>query len=207
MARRRRPLAALALILIGTAGYALRGYGDSAVILPLFIMMGTIGARFPRRRSLQILAVVEVVMVPAYFHAAVQSHNAPTALTAIFNGAILVVPWVFGENVRHRRQTFADAQARAIRAEQDRATEAQRAVTAERTRIARELHDVVAHAMTVMVVQASGARRVLETAPDERLQAIEALIHVESIGREGLAEMRRLLGVLRQESAEGAPSR
>ncbi len=204
VARRRRPLAALTLIVIGTAGYAMRGYGDSAVVLPLFIMLGTIGARFPRRRSLEILAVVEAVMVPAYFHAAVHSHDAPTALTALLNGAILVVPWVFGESVRHRRQTFADAEERAIRAERERATEAQRAVTEERTRIARELHDVVAHSMTVMVVQASGARRVLETAPDQRLQAIEALRHVEQTGREGLAEMRRLLGVLRQETEEAA---
>lgn len=206
VARRRRPLAALTLIVIGTAGYAMRGYGDSAVVLPLFIMLGTIGARFPRRRSLQVLAIVEAVMVPAYFAAATRAHDAPTALTALFNGAILVVPWAFGENVRHRRQTFADAQERAIRAERDRATEAQRAVTEERARIARELHDVVAHSMTVMVVQASGARRVLETAPDQRLQAIEALHHVEQTGREGLAEMRRLLGVLRQESEEGVGS-
>ena len=202
VARRRKPLLALGLILVGTAGYAVRGYGDSAVVLPLFIMMGTIAARFPRRRSLEALAVAEVVMVPAYFVAAVRSHSAPTALTALFNGAILIVPWVFGENVRHRRQTFADAHERAIRAEQDRAAEAQRAVTEERTRIARELHDVVAHAMTVMVVQASAARRVLETDPEQRLKAIEALTHVEGTGREGLAEMRRLLGVLRQQPSQ-----
>ena len=164
--RRRQPLTALGLILVGTAGYAVRGYADSAVVLSLFIMMGTIGARFPRRRSLQALAVAEVVMVPAYFVAATRAHSTPTALTALFNGALLVVPWVFGENVRHRRQTFADAQERAVRAEQERAAEAQRAVAEERTRIARELHDVVAHAMTVMVVQASAARRVLETSPD-----------------------------------------
>jgi signal transduction histidine kinase len=196
--RRRQPLTAMGLILVGTAGYAVRGYADSAVVLSLFIMMGTIGARFPRRRSLQALAVAEVVMVPAYFVAATRAHSTPTALTALFNGALLVVPWVFGENVRHRRQTFADAQERAVRAEQERAAEAQRAVAEERTRIARELHDVVAHAMTVMVVQASAARRVLETSPDQRDQAIEALTHVEGTGREGLAEMRRLLGVLRQ---------
>ena len=61
-------------------------------------------------------------------------------------------------------------------------------MTEERTRIARELHDVVAHAMTVMVVQASGARRVLETSPERRSEAIEALTHVESTGREGLAD-------------------
>ncbi|MGZ4726939.1 MAG: sensor histidine kinase [Acidimicrobiales bacterium] len=202
-ARRRHPLVAFGLILAGTAGYAVMAYGDSAVVLPLFIMMGTIGARFPRRRSLEALAVAELVMVPAYFVAATHFHNTPTAFTALVNGALLVVPWVFGENVRHRRQTFADAQERAVRAEQDRAAEAHRAVTEERSRIARELHDVVAHAMTVMVVQASAARRVLETSPDQRLQAIEALTHVESTGREGLAEMRRLLGVLRQEAGQG----
>jgi signal transduction histidine kinase len=208
--RRRRPMLALGLILVGSAGYTVRGYGDSAVILPLLIMMGTIGARFPRRRSLEALAAAELVMVPAYFVAATRAESSPTALNALVNGAVLIVPWVFGENVRHRRQTFADAHERAVRAERDRAAEARRAVTEERTRIARELHDVVAHAMTVMVVQASGARRVLETSPAGRAQAIEALEHVEGTGREGLAEMRRLLGVLRQEpdpSLASDPSR
>jgi signal transduction histidine kinase len=77
--------------------------------------------------------------------------------------------------------------------------EARQAVNAERTRIPRELHDVVAHSVSVMVVQAGAARRVLDKDPD---RASEAMASIESTGRQSLNELRRLLGMLRQ--ADGA---
>ena len=97
---------------------------------------------------------------------------------------------------------MASLEERAERAEQTRAAEAERAVAEERTRIARELHDVVAHSMSVMVVQAGAARRVVDTDP---AQAAEALQAIEDTGRDALAEMRRLLGVLREDAALGRP--
>ena len=96
---------------------------------------------------------------------------------------ILTLAWFFGAALGNRT-----AQARELRARVDRAA------YDERTRIARELHDVVAHSVSVMVVQASGVRRLLR--PEQERER-EALLSVEQVGRDALAEMRRMLGVMR----------
>ncbi|WP_267244197.1 sensor histidine kinase [Streptomyces sp. PR69] len=123
---------------------------------------------------------------------------------------ILSVPfalaWVLGDSLRTRRAYFAQLEERATRLEKEREAQAKVAVAAERARIARELHDVVAHNVSVMVVQADGAAYVLDTAPDQAKQALET---ISTTGRQALAEMRRLLGVLRTgddpESGEYVP--
>ncbi|WP_240134271.1 sensor histidine kinase [Streptomyces sp. MUM 178J] len=111
---------------------------------------------------------------------------------------VLSVPfalaWVLGDSVRTRRAYFAQLEERATRLEKEREAQAKVAVAAERARIARELHDVVAHNVSVMVVQADGAAYVLDAAPDQAKQALET---ISTTGRQALAEMRRLLGVLR----------
>ncbi|MEV7090867.1 sensor histidine kinase [Streptomyces sp. NPDC093085] len=116
----------------------------------------------------------------------------------VFFSAVLAVPfvlaWVLGDSMRTRTAYFAQLEERAKRLEKEREAQAQVAVAAERARIARELHDVVAHNVSVMVVQADGAAYVLDAAPD---QAKEALETISNTGRQALAEMRRLLGVLR----------
>ncbi|MEV5436766.1 sensor histidine kinase [Streptomyces sp. NPDC052682] len=114
--------------------------------------------------------------------------------------------WVLGDSIRTRRAYFAQLEERAARLEKEREAQAKVAVAAERARIARELHDVVAHNVSVMVVQADGAAYVLDTAPDQAKKALET---ISSTGRQALAEMRRLLGVLRtgehQEAGEYVP--
>lgn len=125
---------------------------------------------------------------------------------------ILAVPfalaWVLGDSIRTRRAYFAQLEERAARLEKEREAQAKVAVAAERARIARELHDVVAHNVSVMVVQADGAAYVLDAAPDQAKKALET---ISSTGRQALAEMRRLLGVLRtgehQEAGSTCPSR
>jgi signal transduction histidine kinase len=112
------------------------------------------------------------------------------------NYAVFATAWVLGDNMRQRRERVRSLEERAELAEQSREEEARRAVAAERTRIARELHDVVAHSVSVMVVQAGAARRVLEHSPE---QAAEAMTQIEAAGRQSLNEMRRLLGVLRRD--------
>ncbi|MCP3822317.1 sensor histidine kinase [Streptomyces sp. A3M-1-3] len=119
-------------------------------------------------------------------------------LGRIFFISIMIVPfalaWVLGDSMRTRRAYFAQLEARNASLEQEREAQAKVAVAAERARIARELHDVVAHNVSVMVVQADGAAYVMDAAPDQARQALET---ISSTGRQALAEMRRLLGVLR----------
>ncbi|MEV5159475.1 sensor histidine kinase [Streptomyces sp. NPDC053728] len=117
-----------------------------------------------------------------------------------------VLAWVLGDSIRTRRAYFSQLEERAARLEREREAQSKVAVAAERARIARELHDVVAHNVSVMVVQADGAAYVMDASPDQARQALET---ISGTGRQALAEMRRLLGVLRtgdsQESGEYVP--
>lgn len=116
--------------------------------------------------------------------------------------ALLTTPVLFvsaftlGDNMRRRRERATELIERAERAERERELLAHQQVQLERTRIARELHDVVAHSVSVMVIQAGAARRQLASNPD---RAHEALESIESTGREAMSEMRRILGVLRSD--------
>ncbi|GGZ99240.1 sensor histidine kinase [Streptomyces bluensis] len=125
---------------------------------------------------------------------------------AVFQTVPFALAWVLGDSLRTRRAYFAQLEERAARLEKEREAQSKVAVAAERARIARELHDVVAHNVSVMVVQADGAAYVLDAAPDQAKKALET---ISSTGRQALAEMRRLLGVLRtgehQESGEYVP--
>jgi signal transduction histidine kinase len=111
-----------------------------------------------------------------------------------FSTALAVTPWLVGRVTRARNIRLAAAER-----EQEQRTRL--ALSDERTRIAREFHDVVAHSVGVMVVQAEGARRVLERDPE---RAREALVSIEQTGRTALTEMRRSLGVLRRDDADPA---
>ncbi|WP_329266161.1 sensor histidine kinase [Streptomyces pseudovenezuelae] len=135
-------------------------------------------------------------------------HSGPLSNVAImiFQAVPFALAWVLGDSIRTRRAYFAQLEERNARLEKEREAQAKVAVAAERARIARELHDVVAHNVSVMVVQADGAAYVLDAAPDQAKKALET---ISSTGRQALAEMRRLLGVLRtgehQEGGEYVP--
>ena len=117
-----------------------------------------------------------------------------TLLQTFFLAVIFALSWVIGDRLRTRRAYYAELEERAARLHREREAQSKAAVAAERARIARELHDVVAHNVSVMVVQADGAAYVLDAAPE---QAKQALATISSTGRQALAEMRRLLGLLR----------
>ncbi|MFJ5261039.1 sensor histidine kinase [Streptomyces sp. NPDC088387] len=131
---------------------------------------------------------------------------AGNVVVAVLQTVPFALAWVLGDSIRTRRAYFAQLEERATRLEKEREAQAKVAVAAERARIARELHDVVAHNVSVMVVQADGAAYVLDAAPDQAKKALET---ISSTGRQALAEMRRLLGVLRtgehQEGGEYVP--
>jgi signal transduction histidine kinase len=119
----------------------------------------------------------------------------------ISSTVVLVTAFVLGDNLRRRREKADGLAERAERAEREQALIAQQQVNAERTRIARELHDVVAHSVSVMVIQAAAARRNLTDAPDV---ARTALANIEDTGRQTMNELRGILGVLRSETDAGS---
>jgi signal transduction histidine kinase len=115
---------------------------------------------------------------------------------AVFWGPALTA-WLLGDMMRWRRSYYRELEERAARLERERDAQAQIAAAAERARIARELHDVVAHNVSVMVVQADGASYAIDSSPDKARGALAA---ISATGRQALAEMRSLLGVLRSAS-------
>ena len=116
----------------------------------------------------------------------------------------MVIAWIAGDSMQYRRSYYVELEEKARRLERERDQQAQIAAATERARIARELHDVVAHNVSVMVVQAEGAAYAMDTAPENTRKALGAIAET---GRSALVEMRRLLGVLRTQDgvAERAP--
>jgi signal transduction histidine kinase len=117
-----------------------------------------------------------------------------------------IVPWLAGRTIRNQTTLARELAEKAERARHAREVDERRAIALERSRIARELHDVLAHNLSVMVVQASAARRVLDKSP---VQAVEAAQLIERTGREALAEIRHLFGPVRRgdgEDLSGPPS-
>ncbi|MEV8093761.1 sensor histidine kinase [Kitasatospora sp. NPDC085879] len=128
----------------------------------------------------------------------------PSTWQLVFVAVLMSTPfvlcWAWGRLTRVRGAYLIELEDRAARLERERDAQSKVAVAAERARIARELHDVVAHNVSVMIVQADGAAYVLDNSPQ---QAKEALSTIAATGRQALVEMRRLLGVLRtSETAE-----
>jgi signal transduction histidine kinase len=115
-----------------------------------------------------------------------------------------VIAWLAGRGLRTRARLTEELHEAAVRAQEAHELQIARAAADERRRIAREMHDVVAHSVSVMVVQAGGARRILEQDPQ---RAVEAAAHIEDVGRAALTEMRRLLGMMHhgEEEAGRAP--
>lgn len=114
-----------------------------------------------------------------------------------FAALFLSGPWFIGVMMRLRRESERRAIARAVEMELRQDERAQVAVQAERNRIARELHDVVAHAISVTVVQARGGERILASNPERAREAFGAIL---ATGEQALGEMRRLLGMLRDDT-------
>src|SRR4029077_16358753 len=132
------------------------------------------------------------------------AHNDPTnggAGNYIWEGLFFVGAWVIGFTIGRKLGEAAEAQERAERAEREREDQARLAVAEERARIARELHDVVGHAVSVMTVQGAAVRMLVSRELEGEREALEV---IERTGRDALAEMRRMVGVLR--NLDEAPS-
>jgi signal transduction histidine kinase len=195
--RRRRPLAALlcsttAITVLGMLEYR----PDPAPLVVLFILYA-VGAYEPLRRSLFGLLVVNAAVVVIWLSDIPDFDLAGMA----FNLALFTATWLGGLAMRSRATASAARLAEAEeRAEVER-QQAARSVAEERLRIAQELHDVVAHSMSVIAVQAGMGVHVIDDQPDAAKQALES---ISRTSRSTLQEMRRLLGVLRGEDGERA---
>jgi signal transduction histidine kinase len=200
--RRRDPMAVLFITGSAIMGYSVLGFKSSNGYLGVFVAFLTVAANEPRARATIAAAVTAggILFSFACYAAFGSMEGWTTNLTATFLS--FGVAWLIGDNIRVRRAYTRQLEQRAAELEIEREEKAALAVSQERARIARELHDVVAHHVSVMVVQASGARRVLEKNPTAAADALEA---VEESGRTALSEMRRMLEVLRTDEAGVGP--
>ena len=190
--RRRHPLAVSLVTGLATAGYGLAPYPDLAMPVPVGGLVGMYSvAAWGSRRAALVAGGVAAAVV-----AVVMSLPRTDAdlVDAAFASLGLAGAWVLGDRARVQRALAAELSDRAVRLEREREGEARRAVASERARIARELHDVVAHHVSMMVVQAEAGPLAVERDPARAAGAFEA---IAATGRQALVEMRRLLGVLR----------
>jgi signal transduction histidine kinase len=164
--------------------------------LALLVLAFTAGQEAEPRRAGTALAA----MVAGVLGVAVASGSALLS-DYVFPVGFVVATWIAARALQTRATLAAELHEAAVRAEEERAADAARAAAEERRRIAREMHDVVAHSVSVMVVQAGGARRILDRDPE---RAAEAAALIERTGRLALAEMRLLLGVLHTDQ-DGEP--
>jgi signal transduction histidine kinase len=131
-------------------------------------------------------------------------HMAVSGLSDVVDDYVLLAAaWILGEGVRQRRVHAAELEDRAARLERERDEKVRQAAIQERLRIARELHDVVAHSLSVIGVQAGAARLVLDADPHPT-RAREAVAAIEATANQAMAEMRRALGILRDTERSGA---
>ncbi|MFE9722457.1 sensor histidine kinase [Streptomyces sp. NPDC005794] len=207
--RRRAPEKMLLLaILMGLAQlvFGVRpGVADFALLVITYTV-ATVGERWASRLALGCSLAAAAVSRLRWPDDLPTGGWGQTAGYVVMMTVPFVLAWVLGDSIRTRRAYFSQLEERAARLEREREAQSKVAVAAERARIARELHDVVAHNVSVMVVQADGAAYVMDSSPEQAKQALET---ISGTGRQALAEMRRLLGVLRtgdaQESGEYVP--
>ncbi|MGZ6645053.1 MAG: sensor histidine kinase [Solirubrobacteraceae bacterium] len=190
--RRRAPLAVLAIALATVLVYGeVEDEGShQTLILALALASFTAGYELPLRRAW--VAPAMIVAADALAVLALGQDGGD----AVFVLVIYAGPWAFGQALRSRGHRVDELAARADRLELERQQAETAAVEAERARIARELHDVVSHSISVITVQAQAIRRRL--GPEHEREAAD-LAGVETTARQAMAEMRRLLGMLRSD--------
>ena len=166
-------------LIVSQAGVFVCGMGAA-------VLLGSLKSGIESRVGLVLVLVGSATVV----------YNDPTHGPAdfFFTPILFTVGWLVGLALRERNLQTEAAEDRALRAERERESAARLAVAEERARMARELHDVVAHAVSVMVLQVGAVRHRIPAASEEG----EALKNVEQAGRTALTEMRRMLGALRQ---------
>ena len=188
--RRRRPVFTLGVLLVGSLIATLLTGADShsslAFFLPVAYVLYLVSATYERwQDAVRVLAAVFATLLADVALLAIGSNDTLNPGGPIMIALCVIVVWATGYIVRQRRRY-------AVRLQEEAAS---KAVTQERLRIARELHDVVAHSMSVIAVQAGYGQYVIDTQPGDARAALGA---IQATSREALEEMRRMLGALRQ---------
>jgi signal transduction histidine kinase len=200
VARRRAPLATFAIVFAAIAVLAVSG--ELAAGIAALVALYTTAATLERRISLGVL-VATLALLPVVALANSNVSDSQRLTDAVVASAVCVGVWALGAYVQTRRRYLQELRDRAADLEREREQLAQIAEHEERAAIARELHDIVAHSVSVMLVGVRGARDVLRSAPDV---ADETLARVETSGEQSLGELRRLLTLLRG-PGQGAEAR
>jgi signal transduction histidine kinase len=197
--RRRRPLWVMVLVLVASvlsAGIVHPGLLSHHTGVPLALSTYAVGS-WSTRRGWRVLVPAAVLL--AVF-GALSSNSGQLANAAAVALVVIALPWVAGVAARSRRSYILEVERRLAEAERERDERARLAVLDERRHIARELHDVVAHHVSLIGVQAGAARTALERSPETTRQA---LLAIEQSSRSAVGEMRQLLDVLTSEGAGG----
>jgi signal transduction histidine kinase len=199
--RRRAPFAALLVVGVGASVLSV-GRPDLTALytfIAVAVAVFSVGAYAePRRAVLGCALVLGTFWVGALqdnaSHPGMHGPSDFAFVTVVFGGA-----WLLGRALGERGQRAAQLEQRAAQLEAEQQIQALAAVAAERARIARELHDVIAHSVSVMVIQAGAAEQLLEDGPE---RARGPLVAVQDTGRQTIVELRRLLGILRDDGQE-----
>lgn len=200
--RRRWPVPAFVTTALASLVYYSVGFPDGPGWLGLFVALYTLTAYGDGHRSLVIAGVGITVLTIVWLVTSADIQPRAAIGWVFFRIGASVMSAALGESVRSRRVIAAEAQERAELAERSREEEARARVDAERLRIAREVHDTVAHAIAIINVQSGVTAHVLDKRPEV---AREALLTIEQTSSRALREMRAILGVLRDDDNGAAP--
>jgi len=200
--RRIWPLSVLGVVLAAAAAAMALGTGTVAWVAVAYVLY-LVALRYPRRTAVAALAGALALTTAGLIAGDLAVARAPVGGVAsrlASSAAVITAGWIIGAAARQRRAYTAGLAEQAAQRAQAQLAEARHALTEDRLRIARELHDVVAHGLSLIAVQAGVANYVSGTRPDE---AARALGSIEATSRGALGEMRRLLDVLRDGDPAG----
>ncbi|MER5206595.1 sensor histidine kinase [Streptomyces sp. NPDC002825] len=200
--RRVWPVAVFVTAALASLVYYALEFPDGYGWLGLMVSLYTLAAYGDGRRSLAIAGVGTAVLATGWLYAAADVQPREAIGWVFFRIGVAVMSTALGESVRSRRVIAADAQERAERAERTREEEARARVDAERLRIAREVHDTVAHAIAIINVQSGVTAHVLDKRPEQAREALQTIAQTSS---RTLQEMRAILGVLRGDDDDPVP--
>jgi signal transduction histidine kinase len=199
--RHAAPIVGLAVVTVLLWVYTARDYAGGPIYLTFFVLVFAVAVSMERRRSLVVAGLALAALVVPHFVAFGLDQGAWPLLSIGWTAAA----WFWGDGLRTRRAYLAGLEERARYLEETREEEARRRVADERLRIARDLHDVIAHSIASINVQAGSAIHVMDRRPE---QARDSLMAIKAASSEALAELRSTIGPLRadEHDAPWAPT-